>query len=118
MSPFDSLFWAGGRDEQVWGFRQTLEAYLPAHRRTWGYFCLPILHKDCLVGPVDVKLERAAHRLRIKALYLEPDIEPEEGMIADIAAAMRNFLDFHGARDLTIECSQPTVFGDKFLSAI
>jgi uncharacterized protein YcaQ len=118
LSPFDSLFWAGGRDEQVWGFRQTLEAYLPAHRRVWGYFCLPILHKDGLVGRVDVKLERGAHRMRIKTLYLEPDIEPEESMIVDVAAAMRNFLDFHGARDLIIEHSQPTIFGDKLLSAI
>ena len=58
LSPFDNLFWATGRDEQLWGFRQRLEAYLPAAKRTWGYFCLPILHRDRLVGRFDPKLER------------------------------------------------------------
>ena len=58
LSPFDSLFWGRGRDEQLWGFHQHLEAYLPAPKRDWGYFCLPILHHDRLVGRFDPKLER------------------------------------------------------------
>ncbi|MCX6039399.1 MAG: winged helix DNA-binding domain-containing protein, partial [Chloroflexi bacterium] len=50
LSPFDNLFWAARRDEMFWGFRKSLEAYLPASKRVYGYFCLPILHKDRLVG--------------------------------------------------------------------
>ncbi len=71
LSPFDNLFWAPGRDEQLWGFRQRLEAYTPAPKRVWGYFCLPILHHDRFVGRFDPKMERKTGVLRIKALYLE-----------------------------------------------
>jgi hypothetical protein len=118
LSPFDSLFWAAGRDQQLWGFKQTLEAYKPAGQRIWGYFCLPILHGERLVGRFDPKLERAVGTLRLKALYLEPGIEPDEALLADVASAMRDFLDFHQARDLVIERSQPLEFGEKLLAAI
>lgn len=118
LSPFDSLFWARGRDQAVWGFRQVLEAYKPAPKREWGYFCLPILHRDRLVGRFDPKVERAARRLRLEALYLEPGIEPDEALVADIAAAMRDFMAFHDADELVIERSVPAVFGDKLLAAL
>ncbi len=102
----------------MWGFRQVLEAYKPAPKRIWGYFCLPILHRDRLVGRFDPKLERKTGTLRLRALYLEPDVAPEEQLIADVAAAMRDFLAFHDARDLVIERSDPAEFGDRLLAAL
>ena len=118
LSPFDNLFWARGRDQTFWGFKQALEAYKPAAQRVWGYFCLPILHKDRLVGRFDPKLERKNGSLRLKALYLEADIEPEEELIADVTAAMRDFMHFHNAKDLVIERSQPEEFGRKLLAIL
>ena len=55
-----------------WKFNQTLECYVPEPKRIWGYFCLPILYGDRLVGRFDPKVERRTGVLRIKALYLEP----------------------------------------------
>ena len=118
LSPFDNLFWAQGRDQQLWGFRKALEAYTPASKRMYGYFCLPILHRDRLVGRFDPKLERKSKLLRIKALYLEPGISPEENLVAETASAMHDFLVFHGANDLVIERSQPAEFGEKLLSGL
>jgi uncharacterized protein len=118
LSPFDNLFWAVGRDEQLWGFRQRLEAYLPAAKRTWGYFCLPILHRDRLVGRFDPKLERKTGVLRIKALYLEEGVESDEELVSGVASAMRDFMKFHNARELVIENSQPEEFGEKLLMAM
>jgi len=118
LSPFDNLFWAHRRDEHLWGFHQSLEAYLPAGKRVWGYFCLPILHHDRLVGRFDPKLERATSTLRIKALYLEPDIAPDEELVFDVALTMRDFLAFHQTTSLIIERSQPIMFGEKILSMI
>jgi uncharacterized protein YcaQ len=118
LSPFDSLFWARQRDRKLWGFRQSLEAYLPAAKRTYGYFCLPILHKDRLVGRFDPKLERKENRLIIKALYLEPGIQPEEELVCAIADSMRDFMRFHHATDLSIEMSEPFEFGRKLLAAM
>jgi hypothetical protein len=118
LSPFDNLFWVRGRDEQLWGFRNVLEAYKPAPKRTWGYFCLPILHGERLVGRFDPKLERQNNTLRLKSLYLEEGVEPDEELVLSSAAAMRDFLAFHKANDLVIDRSQPAVFGDKLLKML
>ena len=118
LNPFDNLWWAQGRDEAFWGFRQRLEAYTPAPKRIYGYFCLPILHKDRLVGRFDPKLERKTGTLRLKALYLEPGILPDDELVADVAIAMRDFLAFHGAKNLVIEKSDPVEFGEKLMKAI
>ena len=118
LSPFDSLFWAKGRDMQFWGFQQILEAYKPAPQRIWGYFCLPILHNDRLVGRFDPKLERRDATLRLKHLHLEPGIQPEDDMVADIAGAMRSFMAFHDATELVIEQSKPRGLRRKLLAAM
>ena len=116
LSPFDSLFWARGRDRQLWGFHQHLEAYTPAPKRVWGYFCLPILHHDRLVGRFDPKLDRRSHTLILKALYLDDNIEPGEQLLHDIAAALADFMRFHHAANLVIERSQPADFGAQLLA--
>ncbi|MFC1960178.1 winged helix-turn-helix domain-containing protein [Chloroflexota bacterium] len=118
LSPFDSLFWAKGRDEQFWGFVQRLEAYKPAPERIWGYFSLPILHRDRLVGRFDPKLERKTGILRLKALRLEPAVEPTADLVQAVAATMRDFMVFHKATDLVIEQSHPAAFGDKLIKAL
>jgi uncharacterized protein YcaQ len=118
LNPFDNLWWAQGRDEAFWGFRQRLEAYTPAPKRIYGYFCLPILHKDRLVGRFDPKLERKTGLLRLKALYLEPGITPDDELISDVALAMRDFLSFHGAKELVIEKSSPDEFGEKLMKKL
>ena len=118
LSPFDSLFWARGRDESFWGFRQRLESYTPAPKRVYGYFCLPILHKDRLVGRFDPKLERKNRLLRLNDLYLEPGVKADEELVSAVAGAMRDFMKFHNADDLVIENSQPKVFAKKLLKAL
>ena len=111
LSPFDTLFYARGRDEILWGFRQVLEAYKPAAQREWGYFCLPILDRDRLVGRLDPKLERASGTLRIEALYLEPAVKLSQRLARSLARALRDFMRFHDAHDLVIERSEPAGFG-------
>ncbi len=118
LSPFDSLFWAARRDEMFWGFHQSLECYVPASKRVYGYFCLPILHKDRLVGRFDPKLERKTGTLILRALYLEPGVKAGEELVKDVAVAMRDFMKFHEAKELVIERSEPAVFGKKLLKAI
>jgi uncharacterized protein YcaQ len=104
--------------EQLWNFTDILEAYKPARQHKWGYFCLPILHGDRLIGRFDPKLERATGTLRLKALYLEPGIGPDDDLVAAVATAMRDFLAFHAARNLVIERSEPAEFGEKLLAAM
>ncbi|MBN2470579.1 MAG: YcaQ family DNA glycosylase [Anaerolineae bacterium] len=118
LSPFDSLFWPARRDMQLWGFEQTLEAYKPPEQRRWGYFCLPILHRGRLVGRFDPKLDRKTGTLYLRALYLEPGIAPDESLVADVAATLRDFLRFHAASEVIIERSDPAEFGAKLMAAL
>lgn len=118
LSFFDNLFWARGRDQQLWNFKNTIEAYKPAPTRRWGYFCLSILYRGQLVGRFDPKLERSSKRLRLKALYLEPGVQPDDQLVAEVAAALRDFMGFHQAQDLVIERSDPPVFGDRLQAAL
>ena len=118
LSPFDSLFWARGRDQLFWGFRNMLEAYKPEPIRIWGYFCLPILYKDRLIGRLDPRLDRKNKRLTLKALYLDEGYELNDELIHSVAIAMTDFMAFHGANELLIEKSQPVEFGDQLLSTL
>jgi hypothetical protein len=115
LAPFDSLFWAGERDQKLWGFNQVLECYKRPEDRIYGYFCFPILHRDRLVGRFDPKLDRKMGVLHLKALYLEPGIEPDNELVAGVAAAMRCFLSWHSAKSLNILRSAPAAFGEKLM---
>ncbi len=118
LNPFDSLFWAKGRDRAMWNFHQKLECYVPAPQRKWGYFCLPILDKRRLVGRFDPKLERKTGLLRLNALYLEPGVRPSQRLADSVARAMRDFMPFHEATDVVVERSDPAEFGTKLMSAM
>ena len=57
------------RAQELFDFEYTLEMYKPADKRRWGYFALPILHEDRLVGKVDATADRKASVLRVNAIH-------------------------------------------------
>jgi uncharacterized protein len=69
LSPFDRLVHDRVRAEELFGFDYSLEMYKPAAKRRWGYFALPILHDDRLVGKVDATADRKAAVLRVNAIH-------------------------------------------------
>ncbi len=101
LTPFDSLFWAKGRDKEFFDFTQVLECYKPVESRVWGYFCLPVLNNGNLVGRFDPKLDRKSGILQIHSFHLESGVKPSERLVSDIAIAMRDFLKFHGASGIS-----------------
>jgi hypothetical protein len=118
LSPFDSLFWAHDREEKLWNFRSMIEMYKREPDRIYGYFCLYIVNRDRLVGRFDPKLERKTGRLILRALHLEPGIDPDDQLVADVAAALRDFMTFHEATDLVIEPKGHKVFRKKLLAQV
>jgi hypothetical protein len=69
LSPFDRLIHDRKRTIELFGFDYQLEMYKPAAKRRWGYFALPILHEDRLVGKLDAAADRKAGMLRVSAVH-------------------------------------------------
>ncbi|MDX6370926.1 MAG: uncharacterized protein QOG93_2428 [Gaiellaceae bacterium] len=69
LSPFDRLIHNRVRAQELFDFEYTLEMYKPADKRRWGYFALPVLYNDRLIGKVDAKADRDASVLRVHAIH-------------------------------------------------
>ena len=69
LSPFDRLVYDRRRAQELFEFEYTLEMYKPAAKRRWGYYALPVLHDDRLIGKVDATADRKASVLRVHAIH-------------------------------------------------
>ncbi len=79
LSPFDRLVYDRDRALDLFGFDYVLEMYKPAAKRRWGYFALPIVVGDRLVGKLDAKADRKAGVLRVNAVHEDFPWEPSTG---------------------------------------
>jgi uncharacterized protein len=82
LSPFDRLIHDRKRTVELFAFDYQLEMYKPAAKRRWGYFALPILYGDRLVGKLDAAADRNAGVLRVDAIH--QDVAFDKTMTAEV----------------------------------
>ncbi len=104
LSPFDNLISDRSRTEQVFNFRFGLEIYVPKPKRRYGYYVMPILHRDQLTGRVDPDMDRKHETLTINAIYAEPNAPRTEEVAHAIDNCIKDLAVFLGAK--TIAYSQ------------
>ena len=94
LSPFDRLIHDRVRAEELFDFEYTLEMYKPAAKRRWGYYALPILHEDRLVGKLDAVADRKASVLRVNAIH--EDVKFTRAMTKAVQAELEDLASWLG----------------------
>lgn len=99
---------ARGRAKEVFDFEYVWEVYKPGEQRKWGYYVLPILYGDDLVGRLDPKLDRKTMTLEIKGFWLEEDTPADDPAFADaLGRGLARFAKFVDAQHVDIESIAP-----------
>lgn len=108
LSPFDPLVWDRGRTLDVFDFDFPIEFYFPASKRKYGYFSLPILYNNALIGRLDPKAHRKEGVFEVKSLHLEPDVSIDDALVAKLRSALRACADWHDTPQVIVnEASEP-----------
>ena len=94
LSPFDRLVHDRARTEELFDFEYTLEMYKPVDKRRWGYFALPVLHHDRLVGKVDATADRKASVLRVHTIH--EDVRFTRAMTKAVRAELEDLASWLG----------------------
>lgn len=102
IAPLDPLMWDRRLVRHVFDFDYVWEVYMPEQKRRWGYYVLPILFGDRLVGRIEPRFERKSGTLRIAGIWWEQDFAPAaaDGFVVALRAALAAYMDFVGASTL------------------
>jgi hypothetical protein len=105
LSPFDNLIIDRRRTALLFDFAYQSEIYLPKIKRRYGYYVLPILHGDRLIGRIDPALDRAHSHLQIHAVHFEATVTVTPEITQAVAGAIEELAHFLGAT--TIQYARP-----------
>ncbi len=103
LAPLDPLCWDRDLLRRLFNFDYIWEVYVPAAKRRWGYYVLPLLYGDRLVGRIEPRIERKASQLRVAGMWFEPGFEAlaEPGFVEALGDALAAHRDFAGVETVT-----------------
>jgi len=107
LSPFDNLLIQRQRTRDLFDFDYQIECYLPAAKRRYGYFTLPILWDGGLAARMDCKADRKAGRLHIHLLALEPSVKKREAFLEAWGRELQPFMEFNGCNRVVLHRTSP-----------
>ena len=108
LSPFDPLVWDRERALAMFGFDYRIECYTPEAKRSYGYFCLPILHGGGLIGRLDAKAHRARGIFEVKALFLERGVTLSDASVHALAVALAQCAAWHATPQVNVTRTSPS----------
>jgi len=102
LAPLDSFVWDRDLLRSLFGFDYVWEVYVPQAKRRWGYYVLPLLFGDRLVGRMEPRIDRATRTVRILGAWWEPGFRPgdAESFVPALRRALAAYLRFAGASRL------------------
>ncbi|MBE0432938.1 YcaQ family DNA glycosylase [candidate division WOR-3 bacterium] len=118
LSPFDNSIILRDRTQALFDFDYCLECYVPKPKRKYGYFCLPILWRNQLVGRIDPKADRTRRVLLVQNLHLDSNLEDENAFFEALAAATNNFARFNSCERVEINSAVPSRIKRKISSRL
>ena len=118
LSPFDNLVIHRDRVRSLFEFDYQIECYLNEKDRRFGYFCLPIMYRDRLVGRADCKAHRQEHRFEIRHLHLEAHRALDEEFLPSLSEAFSRFADFNACEQISVTRVTPAARRLEFRHAL
>lgn len=102
LSPFDPLVWDEGRVRELFNFDFPIEFYFPEAKRKYGYFSLPILYQNRLIGRLDPKVHRQEAFFEVKSIHFEADVVVDDPIIRALRETLKACADWHNVPRLVV----------------
>jgi uncharacterized protein YcaQ len=102
LSPFDTLIRERARAEALFGLRYRIEIYVPPAKRQYGYFAMPILHDDELIGVIDPRVDREKDTFLVNAVHLQPGVKRDQDTGRAVARALDDLAQFTGVSRVAV----------------
>jgi uncharacterized protein YcaQ len=107
LSPFDPIVWDRARAIDLFKFDYRIECYTPEPKRIYGYFTLPILYNNALIGRLDPKAHRKEKMFEVKALHLEPDVPITDDLVREVKGAIQRCANWHQTPNVVVKRTNP-----------
>jgi uncharacterized protein YcaQ len=105
LSPFDPIVWDRTRAQELFNFTYQIECYTPAPKRKYGYFTLPILYNNRLIGRLDPKAHRKEGIFEVKALHLEPGVIVDDALVAALKTTLQACAAWHNTPQVVVRAA-------------